>query len=53
MPAGTFRCFKGVKYDEHGVVLEVKWYSDEVKAYVKSVDRESDEVMELKSYSVQ
>ncbi len=53
VPAGTFRCFKVVEYDEYGNVSYEAWYSDEVKANVKEIDyQEGREVIELQSYSV-
>jgi len=52
VPAGTFRCFKIVEYDEHGTVSDEEWYADEPKINVKSIDHETGEIMELKSYSV-
>lgn len=54
VPAGTFKCFKVVKYDETGTTaLETTWYSDKTKQYqVKEIDHESGDTMELISYSV-
>ena len=55
VPAGTFRCFKIVEYDEHGTPVDTGWYSDKVKSidYVKSIDLETGDTTELVSYSVQ
>jgi hypothetical protein len=50
--AGTFKCFKVVTYDDEGVKLETSWYSDKVKAKVKSILHESGDTRELQSYSV-
>ena len=51
--AGTFRCFKIVKYDEAGTAVYTSWTSDKVKQMeVKSIDHITDEVTELVSYSV-
>jgi len=52
--AGTFRCFKIVRYDEYGTAVWTTWYSDKVKNSrgVKSIDNETGETMELQSYSV-
>lgn len=51
--AGTFRCFKLVKYDEAGTAVSTHWTSDKVKQFdVKSIDHIPDEVTELVSYSV-
>ena len=52
VPAGTFRCFKIVEYDEHGSVSDEMWYSDEVKQSVKEISYKDGETTELKSYSV-
>jgi hypothetical protein len=50
--AGTFNCFKVVKYDDEGVKIETSWYSDKVKAKVKLIYHDSGDTRELKSYSV-
>ncbi len=50
--AGIFKCFKVVKYDEHGRVDTTSWYSDNTKAYVKRIVSESGDIIELQSYSV-
>lgn len=53
VPAGTFRCFKVVKYDEAGNKLSTLWMSDKVKLYnVKLEDDGTGEVDELTSYSI-
>lgn len=52
VPAGTFRCFKVVEYNEYGRVSSETWYSDEVKANVKEIDYEDGGGIELQSYSV-
>jgi len=51
VPAGTFRCFKIVQYDESGAVVQTKWISDETKGEVKLIDHETGEIDELLSYS--
>ena len=53
VPAGTFRCFKIVKYDEAGTALTTSWESDKAKQIsVKEIDHETGEVSELVSYSL-
>lgn len=52
VPAGTFKCFKIVKYDEHGTALETRWHSDKAKSDVKWIDHETEDVAELISYSL-
>ena len=53
VPAGTFRCFKIVQYDEQGTALATSWQSPETKQYmVKEIDHETGEVTELVSYSL-
>lgn len=53
VPAGTFRCFKLVEYDEAGTAVYTCWMSDKVKQFnVKELDPETGEVTELVSYSV-
>lgn len=47
VPAGTFTCFKIVFYDEYGSITTTRWYSDEVKFWVKTGEAE------LISYSIQ
>ena len=50
VPAGTFRCFKIVQYDDAGSALSTHWESDRVMQYeVKSVEHEAGEVIELTS----
>ena len=54
VPAGTFRCFKIVKYDEAGTAISTSWGSDKLKGYeVSSINHETEEVIELVSYSIQ
>jgi hypothetical protein len=52
--AGTFKCFKILKYDEKGKLIQVTWRSDKTKLFqVKIVDpSEEDGIYELISYSV-
>jgi len=52
--AGTFKCFKMVKYDADGNVIQISWRSNETKMFqVKMEDMaEPDAVYELVSYSV-
>lgn len=54
VPAGTFKCFKIVKYDESGNVTQITWRSADTKFYqVKMSDpSEPDATYELVSYSV-
>ena len=52
VPAGTFRCFKQVKYDEDGTALSTSWYSDSTKSSVKLIDYETGDVAVLVSYSL-
>ncbi len=54
VPAGTFKCFKIVKYDETGTPVVTYWDSDRVKHYqVKSIDHQGGGVEEeLVSYSI-
>jgi len=53
VPAGTFRCFKVVQYDEAGTPLTTVWHSDRTKQFqVKEIDHETGEVTELVSYSL-
>ena len=53
VPAGTFRCFKIVKYNEQGGVFFIEWNAEETKFYqVKTLDPETGDVVELVSYSV-
>jgi len=53
VPAGTFRCFEIVRYDEGGSALGTQWYSDTTKCMVKEIDHETGEVTEqLISYSL-
>ena len=53
VPAGTFRTFKVVTYDELGSALETEWKSDAVKLFnVKRIDHESGDISELLSYSL-
>jgi len=53
VPAGTFECFKRVKYSEDGYILQDSWPSETIKlTNVKSYDYEMANLMELISYSV-
>jgi hypothetical protein len=52
VPAGTFRCFKVVKYDEDDTAISTNWTSDKVKSDVKSIHHEAAELMELISFAV-
>lgn len=52
VPAGTFECFKIVKYDERGSAFKTEWYSGRAEANAKTIDHESGYVDELVSYSV-
>ncbi len=49
VPAGTFRCFKITDASSEGV--DTRWYSDQVRGWVKTVDSVGD-IMELKGYSL-
>jgi hypothetical protein len=50
--AGTFDCFKIVIYDGEGAIMQIVWWTDEVKSMVKSDDGSGNTIMELLSYSV-
>lgn len=53
VPAGTFSCYKIVTYDEMGQTpLSTRWFSMEAKTVVKSVNYETVEKSELRSYSI-
>ncbi len=53
VPAGTFRCFKTVKYDEKGKVTSTSWASDKAKIGIKTEDSASGGMkITLMSYSV-
>ena len=53
VPAGTFRSFKVVHYDDQGTALTTSWESPETRQYtVKQVNHESGDTFELISYSV-
>jgi hypothetical protein len=53
VPAGTFRAFKIVQYDEDGAPLTTEWRADETKHIpVKQIDHETGDIRELLSYSV-
>ena len=49
VPAGVFRCFKIVQYDDDaGIAISTHWESDRVRQYeVKTIDHETGEVIEL------
>jgi len=51
VPAGTFMCFKIVRYNEAGKRVETRWYSEEAKWYVKVIGHPWS-ILELKSYSL-
>ncbi|MEA1904980.1 MAG: hypothetical protein U9M97_03770 [Candidatus Hadarchaeota archaeon] len=53
VPAGTFTCFKIVNYDENDNILSTKWYSEDVRQYVKTVNNETRAIWELVSYSIE
>lgn len=52
VPAGTFKCFKIVIYDDGGSALQTQWYSDKTKWMVKTIDHEEEYIDELVSYSL-
>lgn len=53
VPAGTFECFKVVKYQDDDFPIDTYWKSDTVNLFdVKTYDHETDETMELISYSI-
>jgi hypothetical protein len=54
VPAGTFKCFKMVRYDQQGNITQVTWRSADTKFFqVKMSDpTEPDATYELVSYSV-
>lgn len=48
VPAGTFKCFKIVEYDDAGRALSTHWESNEVRQLeIKRIDHETEEVIEL------
>ena len=48
VPAGVFRCFKIVQYDDAGIAISTQWESDRGRQYEgKSMDHETGEVIEL------
>jgi hypothetical protein len=50
VPAGTFKCFKIVQYDDNGSALNTLWKCDGSKQYeVKRIDHGTGEVIELMS----
>ena len=53
--AGTFKCFKILKYDEQGNLISTSWHSDKVKTMsVKTIDAgDGGKEYELISYSFQ
>lgn len=53
VPAGTFKCFKVVFYDEYDSITRTSWYSDSIKYWVKTIYNETGETHELISYSIQ
>ncbi len=52
VPAGTFECFKVVKYDDTDSIMETSWKSPLVKSDVKQLEQDTGDVMELTGYSV-
>jgi hypothetical protein len=52
VPAGTFECFKVLKYDEQGNLIQITWRSDKIKLFqVKMTDpTEPDALYELVSF---
>lgn len=53
VPAGTFKCFKIIEYDETHSVVSTRWVADAVKHFeVKEIDSEPDMEFELTAYSV-
>jgi hypothetical protein len=52
VPAGTFECFKILKYDDQGNLIQITWRSDKIKLFqVKMTDpSEPDAVYELVSF---
>jgi hypothetical protein len=54
VPAGTFKCFKVLKYDESGNLIQTTWKSDKTKLFQVKIDdpTEIDSSYELISYSV-
>jgi len=53
VPAGTFEVLKIVTTDETGNVTAVEWYSNQVKGFVKTDYKNTGDVSELISYSLQ
>jgi hypothetical protein len=52
VPAGTFECYRAVRYDNSGSPVATSWYSDEVRWFVKETDHESGAETVLVSYSL-
>lgn len=53
LPAGTFRCFKIVRYDEQGKVLSTSWACDKTKIDIKNVESGANGLtVELVSYNI-
>lgn len=52
VPAGNFNCFKIDIYNEDEELVDVWWYSDEVKFDVKTFDVDDEEIDELLTYSI-
>ena len=53
VPAGTFRSFKVVKYDESGSKVDTAWHADAVRSFdIKTLDHETGETSELTSYTL-
>ncbi|MCJ7813574.1 DUF3108 domain-containing protein, partial [bacterium] len=52
VPAGTFNCFRIVKYNEDGDKEVTWWYSDDAKTNIKEFEHETGEDIVLVSYSV-
>jgi len=50
--AGTFECFRVVRYDGYGIKEYTYWYSATVKKEVKWTDHDTGDSAELESYSV-
>jgi hypothetical protein len=50
--AGTFECFKILWRTLEGEPVETRWYSDEVKNFVKIVDHTTGETLELSDYGL-
>ncbi len=53
VPAGSFECFKIVKYDDEESIVETSWQSPLIKQFsIKQIEQDTEDVMELTGYTV-